>query len=121
MGYLRGFVDLIVRHEGRYYVMDWKSNVLGEEATDYAAPALEAAMVANGYHLQHLLYTVALHRWLGCRLPGYDYDTHMGGTRYLYIRAVRPDWPGAGIYANRPPRALIEALSRLLDPPEERP
>ena len=120
-GYLRGFVDLIVRHEGRYYVMDWKSNVLGEEATDYAAPALEAAMVANGYHLQHLLYTVALHRWLGCRLPGYDYDTHMGGTRYLYIRAVRPDWPGAGIYANRPPRALIEALSRLLDPPEERP
>jgi exodeoxyribonuclease V beta subunit len=114
-GYLRGFVDLIVRSEGRYYVIDWKSNVLGEAAADYVTAALEDAMTANGYHLQHLLYTVALHRWLRRRLPGYDYETHMGGTRYLFIRAVRPDWPESGIYANRPPRALIEALSALLD------
>ncbi len=114
-GYLRGFVDLIVRHEGRYYVIDWKSNVLGDEAQDYAPAALDAAMAQNGYHLQHLLYTVALHRWLRNRLPGYDYDRHMGGTRYLFIRAVRPEWPDAGVYADRPPRDLIEAMSALLD------
>jgi exodeoxyribonuclease V beta subunit len=120
-GYLRGFVDLIVRSRGRYYVIDWKSNVLGDTADDYVPSALDAAMTANGYHLQHLLYTVALHRWLRRRLPGYDYDTHLGGTRYLFIRAVRPDWPQAGIYADRPPRALIEGLSALLDPPGSRP
>jgi exodeoxyribonuclease V beta subunit len=120
-GYLRGFVDLIVRSRGRYYVIDWKSNVLGDTADDYVPSALDAAMTANGYHLQHLLYTVALHRWLRRRLPGYDYDMHLGGTRYLFIRAVRPDWPQAGIYADRPPRALIEGLSALLDPPGSRP
>ena len=114
-GYLRGFVDLIVRHAERFYVIDWKSTVLGERASDYGRATVEAAMSTNGYHLQHLLYTVALHRWLSLRLSGYDYDTHMGGTRYLFIRGVRPDWPDAGIYANRPPRALIEAISTLLD------
>ena len=76
-GYLRGFVDLIVEHDGRHYVMDWKSNHLGVTEADYEPAAVREAMAGNGYHLQHLLYTVALHRHLATRLPDYDYERHI--------------------------------------------
>ena len=113
-GYLRGFVDLIIEHAGQYYVIDWKSNYLGDTAADYAPAGVAQAMATNGYHLQHLLYTVALHRFLHRRVPDYDYDRHLGGTLYLFVRGVRPLWPGAGVYFWRAPRSLIEALSSLL-------
>ena len=112
-GYLHGFVDLVAEHAGRYYVIDWKSNFLGATAADYAASEVSAAMAKDSYHLQHLLYTVALHRFLAQRVSGYDYERDIGGTLYLFVRGVRPDWPGAGVYFNRAPRRLIEDLSAL--------
>ncbi len=116
-GYLKGFIDLIFMHQGRYYLVDWKSNHLGWTPEAYAHDALATAMREHGYHLQYLLYTLALHRFLRHRLPGYAYSQHFGGVNYLFVRAVRPDWrhdgQPTGIFSCRPAEALIEALDHL--------
>ncbi|GLU32533.1 exodeoxyribonuclease V subunit beta [Trinickia caryophylli] len=117
-GFVKGFVDMIVEHRGRYWIIDWKSNHLGMNAADYAAGPLEAAMTAHAYHLQGLLYTLALHRYLKVRKRGYDYDAHVGGYLYVFLRGVRPGWHDggmpAGVHRRTPSRALIEALDRLM-------
>jgi exodeoxyribonuclease V beta subunit len=116
-GFLKGYIDLVAQHEGRCYLFDYKSNWLGSAPQDYAPPALARSMDENGYRLQALLYTVAVHRWLG-RRPGYDYERDFGGVRYLYLRGLHPQAPAAGaavpgVVAERPPRALVEALDAL--------
>ena len=117
-GYLKGFIDLVFEHDGRFWVLDWKSNHLGERPADYGPAALEGAMQSHGYHLQHLLYTVALHRHLARSLPDYDYDAHFGGVLYLFVRGVRPGWlvagQPAGVFRHRASRQVIEALDDLL-------
>jgi exodeoxyribonuclease V beta subunit len=117
-GYLKGFIDLVFEHDGRFWILDWKSNHLGDQPADYAPARLEAAMQAHGYHLQHLLYTVALHRHLGRSLAGYDYQTHFGGVLYLFVRGVRPGWQldgkPAGVFHHRCPAATVHALDALL-------
>lgn len=117
-GYLKGFIDLVFEHGGRYWVLDWKSNHLGERPEDYAPARLEVAMQAHGYHLQHLLYSVALHRHLGRTLPGYDYERHFGGVLYLFVRGVRPGWlldgVPAGVFHHRADNGVIAALDDLL-------
>ncbi|UUX94246.1 exodeoxyribonuclease V subunit beta [Aquabacterium sp. J223] len=114
-GYLRGFIDLVVEHQGRFFVVDWKSNHLGDAPADYAAASLQRAMAQHGYALQALIYCLALHRHLQRRLPGYRYEQHHGGALYLFVRGVRPAWGRAGVHAWKPPRALVEAFSALLD------
>ena len=94
-GFVKGFIDMIVEHDGRFWIVDWKSNHLGDTAADYAAAPLEAAMASHAYHLQALLYTVALHRYLKTRVRDYAYDTHIGGYLYLFVRGVRPQWRDA--------------------------
>jgi len=114
-GFLRGFIDLVFRRGEKFYVVDYKSNHLGDEAADYEQAALRAAMIDHHYYLQAYLYTVALHRYLAARLPGYDYDQHVGGYAYLFLRGMAKAHPlGTGVLAERPPRALIEELSCLL-------
>jgi exodeoxyribonuclease V beta subunit len=76
-------------------------------------------MEEHDYVLQYHLYAVALHRHLARRLPGYDFETHMGGAYYLFLRGMSPDAPrGCGIFYDRPSRSLIEALSACLGEPE---
>ena len=118
-GYLKGFVDLIVEHEGRHFVLDWKSNHLGFGPADYGPAQLARTMAEEGYHLQHLLYGVALHRHLRLRLQGYDPAQHLGGAVYLFVRGVRPGWRdddgrplGASVHRHDP--ALVSALSALI-------
>jgi len=114
-GFVRGFIDLVVEHAGRYSIIDWKSNWLGDAPAAYTPDALAADMVRHAYVLQYHLYAVALHRYLSLRLPGYEYDRNFGGVRYVYVRGVDPSGaPGCGVFADRPPRALIEALTRYL-------
>ncbi|MGK2900060.1 MAG: 3'-5' exonuclease, partial [Burkholderiaceae bacterium] len=118
-GYLRGFIDLVFEHDGRFHLLDWKSNHLGDTPADYGPGPVARAMAEHGYHLQYLLYAVALHRYLGQRLPDYGYERHFGGALYLFVRGVRPGWATSdgtptGIYRDRPPRQLIEQLSALL-------
>ena len=94
-GYLKGYIDLVFEHEGRFFVLDWKSNHLGSTAAHYAPAALRSAMAREGYHLQALLYSLAVHRWLGTRWRGYNPQQHWGGVIYLFLRGVRPGWQDA--------------------------
>ncbi|KAG0188990.1 hypothetical protein DFQ28_004023 [Apophysomyces sp. BC1034] len=112
-GYLKGFIDAVVEFGGQFWIIDWKSNYLGDSPHAYRAGALSAAMNAHAYRLQALIYTIALHRYLRARLPGYDYDMHFGASLYLFVRGVRPDWPGAGIERFRPARAVVDAFDAL--------
>ncbi|WP_042299173.1 exodeoxyribonuclease V subunit beta [Paraburkholderia kururiensis] len=117
-GFVKGFIDMIVEHDGRYWIVDWKSNHLGDAPEDYDAASLDAAMSAHAYPLQALLYTVALHRYLRTRLRDYAYDTHIGGYLYLFVRGVRAAWraggKAGGVHVGRPSAALIEALDALM-------
>ena len=120
-GYLRGFIDLVFEHRGRYYFIDWKSNHLGYTPAEYAPAALEGAMAQHGYHLQSLIYAVALSRYLAHRVPGYRHETHFGGTLYVFLRGVRPGWisphgGAAGVHFHRPSAATVAHLDRLLQP-----
>ncbi len=113
-GFLKGYIDLVFEHRGRWYVVDYKSNDLGPRLEDYAPGRLDAPMVAHHYVLQYHLYTMAIHRFLQATLSGYDYETHFGGVFYLFLRGMAPKNPaGTGIYFDCPPVKLVEALADL--------
>ena len=114
-GMVRGFMDMVFEQGGRYYIVDWKSNHLGNRVEEYDAPQLRREMERNLYPLQYLLYTVALDRYLAQRLPDYAYESHFGGVYYVFLRGVDV-WHGAGygIFHDRPPREVIAALAEAL-------
>ncbi|GAB3774232.1 exodeoxyribonuclease V beta subunit [Nocardioides ginsengisegetis] len=129
-GYLTGSVDVVLRLRTdagpRYVVVDYKTNWLGAHeqpltAHDYRPEALAGAMGHSDYPLQALLYAVVLHRFLRWRQPGYDPAVHLGGVLYLYLRGMcGPETPlvdgePCGVFSWRPPVALVEELSDLLD------
>lgn len=97
-GYLWGYIDLVFRQAGRYYLLDWKSNTLA----DYRPQTVIESMQTQAYDLQGRLYALALHRWLKHALPGYDPEQHFGGVYYLYLRGIQPDLPDSGICAWKP-------------------
>jgi exodeoxyribonuclease V beta subunit len=113
-GFMAGFMDLVVRSGGKYYLLDWKSNWLGPTPAHYTPAALHAAMADSHYFLQYHLYCLALNRHLALRLPGYDPGRHFGGVRYVFLRGVDPDLPGQGVYADRPDPRFLEALDEAL-------
>ena len=129
-GYLSGSVDVVLRVPGddgpRFLVVDYKTNLLGDPdrpltAADYAPALLTEAMLHSHYPLQAMLYAVVAHRYLRWRLPGYDPAQHLGGVLYLYVRGMcgadtpLVDGHPTGVFSWRPPVALVEGLSDLLD------
>jgi len=109
-GLMTGFIDLVLRWDGRYYVLDYKTNLLGASRADYTATRLPAAIRAHDYDLQYLIYLVALQRFLRSRLGAdYDYERHVGGALYLFVRGMR-EGDIAGIHHDRPGRELIDAI-----------
>ena len=112
-GLLNGVVDLFFEHEGRYYILDWKSDRLGDTLEDYEQPLLEQAMAERNYTLQYYLYTLALYRYLKHRIPGFDYELHFGGVFYVFLRGVRPE-ASRGIYHKKPPLNDILELEELM-------
>ncbi len=110
-GMLKGFIDLVVEHEGRFYVIDWKSNHLGRDDEAYSEAALAEVVREKRYDLQYCLYLLALHRLLEARLPDYDIDRHLGGALYVFLRGQHA--PSRGVHRERPPRQLIEQLDAL--------
>src|SRR3546814_219308 len=125
-GHLSGSIDVVLRHEGRYVVIDHKSNWLGVpgeqlSAWHYRPSALAEAMVRAHYPLQALLYAVALHRYLRWRLPDHDPERDLGGVLYLFLRGMtgadvpRVEGRPCGVFAWRPPAALGVGLSAFLD------
>jgi exodeoxyribonuclease V beta subunit len=134
-GFLTGSIDLVFRHRARWWVLDWKSNWLGERdaagATlacgphHYGEAAMARLMAASHYPLQAHLYLVALHRYLQWRLSGYSPERHLGGYAYVFLRGVPGPSPAAealaeaggavpGMLVERPPLARLRALDALL-------
>lgn len=113
-GFLKGFIDLVFEYQGKWYLVDYKSNHLGTQFADYRQPALSQAMAEHHYFLQYHLYTLALHRYLSRRLPDYDYETHFGCVYYLFIRGMAPETgPDFGVFRDRPTHRLVSSLSKL--------
>ncbi len=110
-GFMKGFIDLVFEYNNRFYILDWKSNHLGNRVEDYGQDALQRAMDDHLYVLQYYIYTLALHQYLGVRLPGYNYEKHFGGVYYIFVRGVDPSFgPDFGIFHDRPPYSLIKDL-----------
>jgi exodeoxyribonuclease V beta subunit len=113
-GFMKGYIDLVFCHDEKFYIVDWKSNFLGDKSEDYRPERLRAAMAEEHYFLQYLIYTVALHRYLTVRLPGYDYETNFGGVFYVFLRGVGGgDGQDTGVFRDRPPLSLVNDLSDL--------
>ncbi len=118
-GYLRGFVDLVFEQDGRWFVLDYKSNHLGSRPQDYLPARLTTAMAEHHYFLQYHLYVLAVDRYLRLRQPGYSYRQSFGGAIYLFLRGVGQHHPPAcGIFQDLPSAQLIEDLSQLLGVPD---
>jgi len=108
-------MDMVFEHGGRYYLVDWKSNHLGNRPEDYGRENLGRAMEKNLYPLQYLLYTVALNRYLSLRVRDYAYETHFGGVLYVFLRGVSPEkGEDYGIFRDLPPAGLIRDLTAKL-------
>jgi len=100
--FIKGFIDLVVRYKEKYYLVDYKSNYLGDAYEDYHLSAMTRAMESHHYVLQYHIYTRALHRYLSWRMTRYDPERDFGGVLYLFIRGMHPDHPGAGVFFDRP-------------------
>lgn len=114
-GFMKGFMDLVFRFKDRFFLVDWKSNHLGNRVEDYAPESLFPVMENEFYILQYHIYTLALDLYLRMRLPGYRYEYHFGGVFYIFLRGVYPE-KGAdyGIYRDLPSPELIDALREAL-------
>ncbi len=110
-GLVTGVIDLVFESGGRFYLADYKSNLLGRTGRDYTSPKLEEQIRLRRYDIQYLLYSIALHRYLRQRLAGYDYERHFGGVFYLFLRGMTAcTGPGQGIWFHRPDAELIRQL-----------
>jgi len=110
-GIFKGFIDLTFEQGGRYYVLDYKSNYLGESDEFYTQENIEASILSHRYDLQFVIYIVALHRLLQQRLKDYDYDKHVGGCVYYFLRGIHA--PTKGIFNTKPPLWLIEQIDDI--------
>ncbi len=113
-GMLQGFIDLIFTHNGRFYILDWKSNHLGMKTSDYNQDTMHESMCRSAYILQYHLYILALDRLLRLRLPGYSYDKHFGGVIYLYLRGISAGAAMNGIYLGRPLPEFIRRAGEMI-------
>ncbi|CAH0531566.1 RecBCD enzyme subunit RecB [Allocatenococcus thiocycli] len=113
-GMLKGFIDLVFEHQGKYYVLDWKSNHLGDDVTHYHGEALKSAMADHRYDLQYQIYALALHRFLRSRLANYQYDQHFGGVYYLFLRGMDGQ-SDHGIFSAKPTLEFLQEMDRLID------
>lgn len=113
-GFMKGFIDLVFEFDGRFYIADYKSNWLGDTMNDYSRARLDEEMIKHSYPLQYLIYSLALHRYLRLRLPDYDPEQHFGGAYYLFIRGMQPEWGQAGVYFERAPVAVLDALDKSM-------
>ena len=130
-GMLKGFIDLVFEHQGKYYILDWKSNHLGHSIEDYHPDNLNHAMIDHRYDFQYQIYALALHRFLQSRLANYDYQQHFGGVYYLFLRGFSAEKyeitdapkdalkeesaPLYGVFSAKPSEAFLQQFDRLLD------
>ena len=114
-GLLKGFIDLVYRRNGRYYVVDWKTNAL---SGGYAPEQLRASMDEHEYTLQFRIYALALAVWLRQCLPDFSPEHHLGGVYYLYVRGLNGNDDASGVFHQPLDAAFLELCRHdVLDPP----
>ncbi|MEX2328029.1 MAG: PD-(D/E)XK nuclease family protein [Pseudomonadales bacterium] len=118
-GMMTGLIDLVFAHGGRFYIVDYKSNYLGNTATHYETLALQQAIKHHQYDLQYLIYCVALTRYLRNRVPDYRYETHFGGVFYLFLRGMQGVGTASasnttGVFFDRPDEAFLARLDQIM-------
>ena len=119
-GMLMGYADLVFEHEGRFWVLDYKSNHLGDRDEDYSRARLAASMAEHRYDMQAAIYLAALQRLLRSRLGSrYDPGRHLGGAIYLFLRGI--DGPERGVYLVEPARPLLDGVDAMLGPDGSQP
>ncbi len=107
-GYVHGYIDFLFEQDGKYYVLDYKSNRLGETAADFGRANMHAEMQHHRYDLQALIYTLALCKHLGIRTES-EYEETIGGYYYLFVRGMQRGRT-AGIYADKVPWSRLVGL-----------
>ena len=99
-------------YENKFYIIDWKSNYLGDNISDYNQNAMLAAMIKHDYILQYHIYTAALDRYLKTKIKNYDYNKHFGKVFYIFLRGINKDKsPELGVFSDRPSKKVITKLN----------
>ena len=112
---MTGLIDLIVRFNNKYYLIDYKSNYLGNTYDKYTQDSMHAAASRHNYDLQYLIYCLALHRFLRRKISDYSYEGSFGGVRYLFLRGMQGAADGStGVFSDLPPVELINELDQLV-------
>ena len=111
-GFLNGAIDLAFEKDGRFYILDWKSNHMGNDYEDYHVQAVKDKVREKLYFLQYHIYTVALHLYLEKYLENYSYKKHFGGVYYAFVRGMKPG-SNTGVYFDRVPEGLVKDLVKL--------
>lgn len=112
-GIMTGFVDLFFRHNGKFYVLDWKTNYLGPKVGDYSRENVAKAMTANNYHLQYLIYSYAVKLYLEHRLgDAFDFERDFGGVVYLFVRGMRTG-EDSGIFFTKPSLEQMRGMGEV--------
>jgi len=114
-GYLNGFIDLVCEHNGRFFIMDYKSNFLGNSYTDYGEEAIFEAMREHNYGLQFTIYSMALHQYLLNRDPDYSYEDNFGGVKYLFVRGMDGESCDNGIFNYRASEELLNQVQYIFN------
>ncbi len=109
-GYMKGYIDLLFNHDDKYYILDYKSNYLGDSWSDYSEASLQEEILHSDYDLQYHIYSVAVHRMLKNSLPDYNFNTYFGGVIYLFLRGINPENPTTGIFFSQPDESTISKL-----------
>lgn len=112
-GFMRGYIDMVFEHNGFYYLLDWKSNHIGDDHVEYSRKKMEDVMISELYVLQYHLYLVALDRYLTEKDPEYSYEKRFGGVFYVFLRGLGGSGEN-GVYYHRPEESIIRRISTAL-------
>ena len=114
-GFMTGSIDLVLKSGGKYYIIDWKSNFLGESFEDYNAEKITEEMKKHCYYLQYMIYLAAFDRYMTEADPAYSYEKDFGGIRYVFLRGVKAQSGDHGIFYDRPEEALLRKFQKLFE------
>ena len=112
-GYVKGFMDLVFRHNDMYYIIDWKSNPIDREKDDFTAEGIRKEMAKHWYFLQYLIYAATLHNFLKKTLDGYSWEKHFGGIRYYFLRGIAAECEQP-VFEDRPSEELLKEIAKVL-------
>ena len=121
-GFFTGFMDMVFEYNGKFYIVDWKSNSLNCDPEEFYGDKLKMNMCKKNYHMQYLCYTAALMKYLAwklnCQLNETLYEQYFGEVYYIFLRGMTLPHPG-GVFAARPPFQAVKALAEVIAPGKE--